>query len=83
MRGIVKWFDNKKGFGFLNAEGVDGDIFVHYSVVQGDGFKALYEGDAVDFDYTESNKGLRAERVEKIESESALGKGPEAAVSTG
>lgn len=61
-RGTVKWFDSRKGFGFL--VGPDGqDIFVHYSVIEGDGFRALKDGAAVEYDATESEKGWRATRV--------------------
>lgn len=69
MQGIVKWFDNKKGFGFINADEVHGDIFVHYSVIGGEGFKTLQEGDAVKFEYTESDKGLKATQVVRVEVE--------------
>ena len=60
--GKVKWFNSKKGFGFISTE--DGqDIFVHYSNISGDGFKNLREGAAVSFDIVEGDKGLRAENV--------------------
>lgn len=60
--GTVKWFDQKKGYGFILGE--DGqDIFVHYANIAGDGFKTLAEGDAVTFDVVESEKGFRAENV--------------------
>ena len=60
--GKVKWFNSRKGYGFIAAE--DGrDIFVHYSSVSGDGYKTLVEGDSVTFDVVEGDKGLRAENV--------------------
>ena len=60
--GKVKWFNSKKGFGFISTE--DGqDIFVHYSGIAGDGYKNLREGVAVSFDIVEGDKGLRAENV--------------------
>jgi len=60
--GKVKWFNPRKGYGFI--EGADGgDIFVHYSSISGDGYRTLVEGDAVDFDIIEGEKGLRAENV--------------------
>ena len=58
--GIVKWFNNAKGFGFIlpdNAEGHGGDVFVHYSDIQGDGFRMLLEGQAVEFDVGEQDDG--------------------------
>ena len=60
--GTVKWFNTKKGYGFISTE--DGtDIFVHYSNITGDGYRALAEGDSVSFDIIEGEKGLRAENV--------------------
>lgn len=62
--GKVKWFDNKKGFGFIERE--DGtDVFVHYSNVTGDGFRSLEDGDAVEFEVVEGDKGLQARNVVK------------------
>jgi CspA family cold shock protein len=63
--GTVKWFNESKGFGFITRN--DGtDIFVHHSAIAGDGFKTLDEGQAVSFDVTDGDKGLRAENVEKL-----------------
>ena len=60
--GTVKWFNSQKGFGFIATE--DGrDLFVHYSGISGDGYKALKEDDAVTFDIVEGEKGFRAENV--------------------
>lgn len=60
--GTVKWFNQRKGYGFIST--ADGrDIFVHYSNIEGKGFKTLAEGDVVSFDITEGEKGLRAENV--------------------
>ncbi len=60
--GTVKWFNPRKGYGFIATE--DGrDIFVHYGSISGDGYKTLAEGDPVTFDITEGEKGLRAENV--------------------
>ena len=60
--GKVKWFNPKKGYGFIATE--DGrDIFVHYSSISGDGYKTLAEGDTVTFDIVQGDKGLRAENV--------------------
>lgn len=63
MLGVVKWFCDKKGYGFICTENVDKDIFVHYSEVNKDGFKSLIEGDTVQFDLIEDDKGFKAVRV--------------------
>lgn len=61
-KGVVKWFNDAKGFGFIEQDnGVD--VFVHFSSIQGDGFKSLVEGDAVTFDVTEGAKGPQASNV--------------------
>ncbi|UFS71540.1 cold-shock protein [Geomonas sp. RF6] len=60
--GVVKWFNDAKGFGFIEQEnGVD--VFVHFSAIQGDGFKSLAEGDAVSFDVVQGAKGPQAANV--------------------
>jgi len=64
-RGKVKWFNESKGFGFIEQEGGK-DIFVHYSAIQGSGFKTLTEGDVVEFDIIEGPKGLQASKVTKV-----------------
>jgi len=62
--GKVKWFDNKKGFGFIIKE--DGqDVFVHHTAITGQGFKTLNEGEEVQFEIIESGKGLKAQNVER------------------
>ncbi len=66
MKGTVKWFDVKKGFGFIQQE--DGnDVFVHYSNISGDGFKVLEDGESVEFEVVDGNKGLQAQNVVKAE----------------
>jgi cold shock protein len=63
--GKVKWFNNSKGYGFIQQE--DGtDIFVHFSAIQGDGYKTLDEGQSVSFEVTQGPKGLQAANVQKI-----------------
>ncbi len=63
-QGTVKWFNDAKGFGFIEQESGE-DVFVHFSAIQGDGFKSLGEGDAVEFEITQGPKGLQAANVTK------------------
>jgi CspA family cold shock protein len=63
--GNVKWFNDSKGFGFIEQEGGK-DLFVHHSAIQGEGFKSLAEGDRVSFDVTQGAKGPAAENVRKL-----------------
>ena len=63
--GKVKWFNEAKGFGFITSE-ESGDVFVHYSSIQGNGFKALTEGQTVSFDIEQGPKGPKAVNVNKI-----------------
>ena len=64
--GIVKWFDNKKGYGFIKREEGD-DVFVHYSAIQGDGFKTLEQDMKVSFEVIQGPKGLQASNVARVE----------------
>ena len=64
--GTVKWFDESKGFGFITPNDGDKDCFVHYSAIQGDGFKTLTQGDKVEFEIVEGAKGPAAENVTKV-----------------
>ncbi len=64
--GIVKWFDNKKGFGFIKREEGD-DVFVHYTAIKGEGFKTLQQDEKVSFDIVQGPKGLQAANVLKVE----------------
>lgn len=63
--GVVKWFNEKKGFGFIQRESGE-DVFVHYSAIKTDGFKTLNEGDRVAFDIDQGPKGVRAANVVKL-----------------
>ena len=65
MQGTVKWFNNSKGYGFIVSDEIPNDIFVHYSVIEGDGYKSLSEGEAVEFEVTEGPKGPQATKVVK------------------
>ncbi len=64
-KGKVKWFNEKKGYGFIEQE-EGGDVFVHYTVVQGDGFKTLIQGQEVEFEVVEGEKGPQATNVVRL-----------------
>ncbi|AAU22536.1 cold shock-like protein CspB [Bacillus sp. GM2] len=64
LEGKVKWFNSEKGFGFIEVEGQD-DVFVHFSAIQGEGFKTLEEGQSVSFEIVEGNRGPQAANVTK------------------
>ena len=68
MKGKVKWFSDQKGYGFLAKDDGSGDVFVHFSTIQGDGYKSLAEGEAVEFEVVESDKGPKAANVVKVQS---------------
>lgn len=61
--GTVKWFDTKKGFGFIKGQEEGHDVFVHYSSIEGDGFRSLKNGESVEYDLVESAKGPQAQHV--------------------
>ena len=63
--GTVKWFNDARGFGFISRSGGD-DLFVHYTAIQGDGYKSLVQGQEVEFEVAEGKKGLQAVNVKKI-----------------
>ena len=64
-KGNVKWFNNAKGYGFIAQDSGD-DVFVHYSVIQQDGYRSLNAGEEVEFDLTNGEKGLQASKVVKV-----------------
>lgn len=63
--GVVKWFNNEKGFGFISVEG-ENDIFVHFSAIEADGYKSLEEGQKVEFEVVDGAKGPQAANVTRI-----------------
>ena len=65
MNGKVKWFNESKGFGFIETE-TEGDVFVHYSAITGDGFRTLVEGEDVEFEIEQGPKGLAARSVQRL-----------------
>ena len=66
VRGTIKWFSDQKGYGFVTPEGGRKDVFVHFSAIQGDGFKSLREGELVEFEITQGPKGEQASNVRKV-----------------
>lgn len=66
VQGKIKWFNNAKGYGFIGQDGGP-DVFVHFSAIQSKGYKTLQEGDSVEFDVVQGQKGLQAENVMKTE----------------
>lgn len=65
MQGVVKWFSAEKGYGFITRDDGQGDVFVHYSAIQEDGFRTLEEGQRVNFDVVQGAKGPQAQNVTK------------------
>jgi CspA family cold shock protein len=64
-QGVVKWFNNEKGYVFVTRE-TGGDVFVHHSAIQAEGFRSLNEGDKIEFDVARGPKGLQAQNVVKV-----------------
>ena len=61
--GVVKWFNNTKGYGFIQRDNGEGDVFVHYSAIRGEGYRTLDEGQPVEFTVVQGEKGLQAQDV--------------------
>ena len=68
MKGKVKWFNNAKGYGFIGREDGQADVFVHYSAITTEGYKSLQEGDDVEFEIVQGQKGPQADKVMKLAS---------------
>jgi CspA family cold shock protein len=66
MTGIVKWFNNAKGYGFVRSDGNEEDVFVHFSAIDMDGYRTLKEGQKVQFEISQGPKGLHAARVNRL-----------------
>ena len=62
-KGTVKWFNNSKGYGFISVDDGEGDVFVHFRAIRGDGYRSLEEGQRVEFSVAQGQKGLQAEDV--------------------
>ena len=65
-QGSVKWFNGEKGFGFITPDGGDGDVFVHFSSIQADGYRSLEENQRVEFEVARGPKGLQAENIRPL-----------------
>ncbi len=65
--GVVKWFDARKGFGFIKGPGDGKDVFVHYSFIEGEGFRRLRDGETVEYELMESDRGPQAVNVRRVE----------------
>jgi CspA family cold shock protein len=66
VQGTVKWFSEEKGYGFITPEDGSNDLFVHYSSIEGEGFKSLEEGAKVSYEATQGRKGMQAENVSRL-----------------
>ena len=73
-RGTVKWFNEDKGYGFITPDDGGEDLFVHYSAIEGSGFRSLEEGARVSYEPTQDHKGLQAEKVSKAERSQVMNK---------
>lgn len=67
--GVVKWFNNTKGYGFIQRDNGEGDVFVHYSAIRGEGYRTLDEGQPVEFTVVQGEKGLQAQDVVGIDAD--------------
>lgn len=72
VHGVVKWFDARKGFGFILGQEGSKDVFVHYSAIEGEGFRSLKEGEPVDFELADSDKGPQAHHVRRADAPTGI-----------
>jgi len=68
--GVVKWFNNAKGYGFISADGSDADIFAHFSAIEMDGYKTLKQGQQVQFDVVDGPRGMHAVKIQPVDATS-------------
>jgi len=68
-RGVIKWFDGKKGFGFIRAETGGKDVFVHFTSIEGDGFRSLKDGESVEYEVVDSERGPQARNVKRVDAQ--------------
>jgi CspA family cold shock protein len=66
LKGTIKWFNNAKGYGFIGREDGGADVFVHFSAIEGEGYKSVQEGDVVEFEITQGTKGPQAANVSVV-----------------